>query len=162
MHDIANEVGVTRQTIYKNFPNKEAIMCAVTQWHAKKTLQQTLEESSKLPSVEDKLKCFIKHFFIEPFDILISSPDAREMAEGFNAVTWKEIEAADRLRSAAVEALLAPYSKRIGASGMTLPQFANYFVRTGKATKYRSKDKDQLLSQLQVLEILTLQLIGRG
>ncbi|MEM9017908.1 MAG: TetR/AcrR family transcriptional regulator, partial [Verrucomicrobiota bacterium] len=88
--DIANEAGVSRPTVYQAFPNKEEIFKALIEVYQEESLERIQQLRDKKSSARGKIEEAVEIWIIETFEILHSSPEAREMLDctfGFAAET---------------------------------------------------------------------------
>ena len=78
LSDIANEVGVSRPTVYQVFPNKEEIYKALIRQWQEAAFQQIKETVDTKAAIKDKLSAAIEIWVIDPFRLIHSSPRAAD------------------------------------------------------------------------------------
>ena len=86
MNDIAVEAGIARQTLYKDFASKDAVLSAAIAFYSQKSLTKVVAEWAESPALEDKLGILFAHTVISSFEIVRSTPDAADMIGGYNEV----------------------------------------------------------------------------
>ncbi|MDA4847456.1 TetR/AcrR family transcriptional regulator [Hoeflea poritis] len=162
MNDIAEEAGLSRQTLYKAFANKGAVLQATIRSLADKVVLDIEAGLEKAEGLGARLDLIFKHIVIVHYDFLHSSPNAEDIIAGVNASSQEELEAAARRNIALIERVLEPYSREIGDSGLTVPQYADFIQRTATAAKHAAKSRKHLLALLAALRVSVLKVTGAG
>lgn len=107
MNDIAREAGVARQTLYNAFSNKDEILRALVRDFHRDAIKAAGEHCAKLESVADKLDAVLQHMVLKPYDLINTSPHAREIIEGINVLAREEISASREGYVALLETVLS-------------------------------------------------------
>ncbi len=160
MNDIAEAAGISRQTLYKAFANKDTVLQAMIRSLADRVV---LDIETGLPKAEGlgaQLDVIFKHVVIEHYDFLHSSPNAEDIVAGVNASSQEELEAGARRNTRIIARLLEPFANEIERSGLTVTQYADFIQRTATAAKYAAKDRTHLLDLLAALRVSTLKVTG--
>ena len=160
MSDIAHEAGISRQTLYKEFANKDAVLQATIRSLADKVvldIESRLEQASGLG---EQLDVVFTHAVVEHFDLLQSSPNADDIISGVSESSQDELEAGARRNTEILTRLLAPFADEIERQGLTVRQLADFVLRAATATKYSSKSRRHLNAQLAALRVSVLKVTG--
>lgn len=156
MNDIAAEAGISRQTLYNAFSNKDEVLQATIRLFADRSvagIEAGLESTNDLG---ERLDVIFRHVAIEHFDLLHASPNAEDIIAGFNASSQQEIAAATERTKAIIARVLEPYKGAIEKSGLTLDQFADFVQRSATAAKYNAGSRSHLLKLLAALKVAAL------
>ncbi len=161
MHDIAQEAGISRQTLYNAYSNKDAVLCALIRAHAEQAHAEILEGLETTQDLGAQLELVFDRVTISAYDLLMESPNSADLVDGFNSISQAEIDAAyDQIR-ALLARLLAPYREAILGNGLSVEQLADFVQRMTKAAKSTASDRAHLLDLLQTLKLATLKLARR-
>ncbi len=152
MNDIANEVGVARQTLYATFSTKDDILRATIRLAAERSITAIRRECEEAHSLEDKIDIFLAHHTVKPFERIRASVDPDDFLTGFNTAGEKEIEKSNAAYCAALERILAPYENEIRAAGSTVRDFAEFIQVSSAGFKQTAKSKKQLMRLLDALK----------
>lgn len=79
MGDIASAAGISRPALYLLFCNKERIFQAVLRRHAVGSLEAIQAGIAQLGSPMEKLRTAFEFWVVEPFSLMLESPDARDL-----------------------------------------------------------------------------------
>ncbi|MEM8788359.1 MAG: helix-turn-helix domain-containing protein [Pseudomonadota bacterium] len=160
MNDIAEEAGISRQTLYKAFANKDEVLQATIRLLADKVVLDIEAGLEKVEAVSAQLDVIFKHIVIEHYDFLQSSPNAEDIVAGVSASSQQELEAGALRNTELIVRILQPFSGRIEACGLTLPQYADFVQRSATAAKYNAKSRKHLLEMLTALRVSVLKVTG--
>lgn len=160
MGDIAREAGISRQTLYNTFPNKEAVLGAMIAQLADKVVVDIEAGLEKAADLGQKLDVFAKHIAIVHYDFLQSSPNAEDIIAGVTESAQKELAAGAKRNTKIICRVLEPYSDAIERNELTVPQVADFIQRSATTAKYDAKSRKHLLELLDVLRMSVLKLSG--
>ncbi len=156
MNDIADEAGISRQTLYKAFANKDAVLQATIRSLADKVVLDIEAGLEKAQGLGEQLDVIFKHVVIEHFDFLKSSPNAEDIIAGVSASSQEELEAGAQRNTEIIARVLQPYSVELGQSGLTVDQYADFIQRTATAAKYHARNRKHLNALLAALHVSVL------
>ncbi|MEL7465099.1 MAG: helix-turn-helix domain-containing protein [Pseudomonadota bacterium] len=156
MGDIAAEAGISRQTLYNAFSNKDAVLQATIRLLADRTVEKIEAGLAKVEGLGAQLDVVFRHVVVDHFELLHASPNAEDIVAGFNAASQKELEAAAKRNIAIITRILAPHSTAIEREGQTVAQFAEFVNQSAVAAKHGAKTRKHLLALLASLRIAAL------
>lgn len=81
MADIAEAAGMSRPALYLVYPSKEDILRAVVAQLMTGLLAEIREGLSRFATVEEKLAFAFEVWNVRPFEMLLASPDAKDLYE---------------------------------------------------------------------------------
>jgi AcrR family transcriptional regulator len=160
MGDVASEAGISRQTLYNAFPNKDAVLQATIRLLADRTVDRIESGLSKVDGLGDRLDVIFEHAVVEHFDLLHAAPNAEDIIDGFNATSRTELDAAAERNVAIIARVLSPHSEAIERDGQTVEQFAEFVQRSAAAAKHGARSREHLLALLASLRIAALKVTG--
>lgn len=162
MNDIAEEAGLSRQTLYKAFANKDAVLQATIRLLADRVVADIEAGLKKTDDLGERLDIIFRHIAIEHFDLMHTSPNAEDIVAGFNASSQNELEAGAKRNIKLISRVMTPYADAIEKSGLSVAQFADFVQRTATAAKYNARNRKHLLSLIAVLRTSVLKITGGG
>ncbi|WP_171179975.1 TetR/AcrR family transcriptional regulator [Ruegeria sp. HKCCD8929] len=160
MNDIASEAGISRQTLYNAFANKDAVLQATIRLLADKVIADIEAGLKKADGLGDQLDVIFKHIAIEHFDLMHTSPNAEDIVAGFNASSQNELEEGAQRNIEVISRVIGPYASEIEENGLTVAQFADFVQRSATAAKYNAKSRKHLLDLLGALRVSVLKVTG--
>lgn len=160
MGEVASEAGLSRQTLYNAFPNKDAVLQATIRVLADRTIDRIETGLSKVDRLGDQLDVILEHAVVDHFDLLHAAPNAEDIIAGFNATSRTELDAAAERNFAIITRVLSQHSKAIEMDGQTVEQFAEFVQRSATAAKHGAKTREHLLALLASLRIAVLKVTG--
>lgn len=156
MNDIAAEAGISRQTLYNAFSNKDQVLQATIRLFSDRSTAGIDAGLKTANDLGEQLDVIFRYVAIEHFDLLHASPNTEDIIAGFNASSHQEIAAAADRNKAIIARVLEPYESAIEKSGLTLDQFADFVQRSATAAKYNAGSRKHLLKLLEALRVATL------
>lgn len=160
MNDIAEEAGISRQTLYKAFANKDAVLQATIKSLADKVVLDIEAGLEKADGLKAQLDVIFNHIVIEHYDFLHSSPNAEDIIAGVSASSQEELEAGALRNTAIIVRVLEPFADAIARSDLTVEQYADFIQRSATSAKYNAKSRKHLLELLAALRVSTLKVTG--
>ena len=161
MQDIADEAGISRPALYLIFPNKEeAFLAAIRDFTASsmKIIEEGLTQQS---TVEAKLQFAFKVWTVKPFELMLESPDAKDLIEcghGFAKATFDQIYSDFEAVIVDILTPLASRSRKSSAKGsqLTAAQIAHLIVAATHGFKESADSVAELREMISSLISLTL------
>ena len=156
MQDIADEVGISRPALYLVFPNKEEVFKAAVLQMANESLALIRAGLPRLTSVRSKLAHAFELWTVYPFEIMLKSPDARDLVEcgqGFAHETLAQTAA--QFEAILVE-ILAPLKAPAKSIGLSTPQIAHLLATSVHGFKEPAASVEELRALIDGLLKLTL------
>ncbi|MDV7143876.1 TetR/AcrR family transcriptional regulator [Tropicimonas sp. TH_r6] len=160
MNDISQEAGISRQTLYNAYSNKDAVLCALIRDHAEQAHVEILAGLETTTELGAQLDLVFDRVVVSAYDLLMEAPNSADLVEGFNSISQAEIDAAYAQVRTLLAQLLAPHKAAIGENGLGVQQLADFVQRMAKAAKTTASNRAHLLDLLQTLKIATLKLAG--
>lgn len=160
MSDVAAEANIVRQTLYNLYANKEDLLRAMMRHIGEQSVAAIRSEAEEADGLAAKLNIFFLHFVVKPYEWLQSSPDARDIVDGFNDAARDELAKSYENHRTVLQELLKPYAGRIEQAGLKLPALADIIQTAAKGAKSSARDKRHLNVLLDSLKIMVLTLVG--
>ncbi len=154
MRDVAEEAGVSRQTLYNAFGSKDDLLRALIRHF---TDQAIARIEAGLPACRDlgeQLDLVFAHMVVEGFELVRRTPNAAELLEGFNHAGRDEIATAAARFTALIERILAPHAPALAHAGLTPGALAAFVQRAAKAVGAQARGREELTAQLATLRRL--------
>lgn len=112
MSDVAKAAGVSRQTLYSHFGNKDALLQAVVAAFHQNALAKVQDDWAGMSDVDAKLEVYFTHTARAIFAALQTMPDAEDMVDGSRGLK----AAAEEAQAAEVAALAEVFADAGAAS----------------------------------------------
>ncbi|MEM9409464.1 MAG: TetR/AcrR family transcriptional regulator [Acidobacteriota bacterium] len=160
MQDVANEAGVSRQTVYDVFGNKDALMVASIRLVTTQSLAIAKTKILELESLAEQLEAYFEHTVRSSFELLQQSGDLEDLIRGHSEAGAEEIERSHERHRLLVADLLAPYEESIREKGETVEGLSRFLVSVAINAKYSARDRDELTALLTTLKNSVLQFAG--
>ncbi len=159
MHDVAAEAGVSRQTLYTVFSNKEALLRGTVRMIADRSLEAIEHDCTATTPLSAQLDVIFRELAVRPYQLVHTSPEANDIVEGLTAACAEEVRDAG-LRSRAVLArLLEPYVAQLDAADTSAEEFADFLHTTLSGLKKLARDEAHLHASLATLKRMVLLLL---
>jgi len=156
MNDIAGEAGVSRQTLYNAYANKDEVLQAAIRIHAERSLAAIERRCAEVDDLSDQLDIVFQYLIVKPFEQLSALPHADELITGFNQAAKQEIDTSHEQYRAFIETLLQPYEERIRAGGLTPKLLSDCIQKACVGFKYKARNKKHVRELLGSLKALAL------
>lgn len=156
MNDLSDEAGISRQTLYKAFRNKDEVLCALIRYYSDLAVEAIELGLPKSDDLADQLDVIFNERIISSFDLVAATPNAEDIIDGFNASGKKELEEASERFAILIEGVLTPHEAQLNQAGINITDFANFIQRSGKSMIFSSGDRNELLKQVSTLKQLCL------
>ena len=156
MADIAEEAGISRQTLYKAFRSKDDVLRAHIRSYADDAVSAMKENLEKTEGLGAKLDLIFDKISVAGFDMVRASPNTQDIEEGFGEGSQGELEHTAHRFQAVIKDVLTPYITSLEAAGTTPESLAEFVQRSARAAKGYARDKKHLMQQLQTLRQLCM------
>ncbi|MDB6079856.1 MAG: bacterial regulatory s, tetR family protein, partial [Akkermansiaceae bacterium] len=160
MGDIAESAGISRPALYLIFPSKEEIFSAgLAQVFAGKVVEIRAGLGSR-GTLMEKLLFALEIWCVQPFEMILASPDARDLLESGYAFAAEVVQGAFAEFETVLVELLGPAVK--AQSGVKLPaaRIAHILTTAPVGFKQAAASADQLREMIAAL--VTMVLAGLG
>jgi AcrR family transcriptional regulator len=156
MQDIADEAGISRPALYLVLPNKEEVFRAAMKQLTAESMAAIRAGLPALPDVEERLRFTFEIWTVQPFQLMLSSPDAKDL------VHCGQDFASDILNQVAVEfeallvEILTPLLDDGQSSVLPLTEIAHLLSASIHGYKEAAESVEQLRKMIHGLISLTL------
>lgn len=161
MSDLCEEAGVSRQTFYNNFRNKDDILRALIRSYTERALAGIEAGRAEGHTLGEQLDLVFAQTVVPGFDLVAAMPNAEDFIDGVHSSSKGEIEAAHARFREVIADILTPHAAALNASGITVPALADLVQRASKAAGLHAQDRDHLFTQLATLRQLCLAAAGQ-
>ena len=162
MGDIAESAGVSRQTLYASYANKEEVLRAAVTQISNNTIAEIEAAWRETESIEGKIDTYLDLAVFYFFDMLRQLPDAADLISGFREIGAEELAAAELEKQNLLEVQFQPFEDKLKAHGMTPKSIAEFFQTASTNFKYIATDRDHLTRLLASLKQTTLVMLGEA
>lgn len=159
MNDIASEAGISRQTLYNAFKNKDEILRALIRHYAMDAVSLIRQEAKQKEGLSEKLDSVFHHMTIKPFELLHSSPNAEEILDGINGPARDALLETQVLYEEVIAEILAPYEDGFSSVGLSVADVAVHIFSSAKGIKHHARNKVHLAYMLNVLKITVINMV---
>ncbi|MEM7440787.1 MAG: helix-turn-helix domain-containing protein [Pseudomonadota bacterium] len=156
MADVAEQAGVSRQTLYKSFANKDAVMLAGMQRHLAQKAQLIKAGLAAYDDVSDQIDVILNAVVVMPHAALTSSPHAAELMDGIGQISEAELARAAQKTTAFFAQVFAPFEAQLAGRGLTPADLASLAQIACKSIKGAAKDEADLKQLLATLKAALL------
>jgi len=155
MTDIAEAAGVSRPALYLLFKNKEEIFIGVFMQWLNETIAACKSEMEKCGTSEQKLMCAFEIWAVHPFEMMMRSPEAKELIECSFGFAQDSIKQGYKIFEAAIVPVVASLAGRNPAKAHMAPEKIVHVlasaVRGFKQTAAKPAELRLLIEELLVL-----------
>lgn len=163
MGDVAKEAGISRQTLYSSFPNKDELLAAAILHLSKGIMSQVYAEWETVTNFDEQLDIYFKHAVIAVFEMIKTSHVvdgiAGQSTEFRKDVAARALLKVGEMAQRALAEKLSPFRKEIEDTGQTIEQFATFIYTTAKGLENIATTSEELLPLLESLKISILKTI---
>jgi len=162
MSDIAKAAGLSRQSLYARFSNKDEVYAAGLVLYADRMLTELQTAWATTDDLAKKLDVMADITIVPSFEMLRSNPDATDMIEGAETLEGRAAMAKIRaLKVAALDTMLAPFADALAEHGQTPAQLADFIETTKHAMMTSCSDRAHLDQNIATLKASVLAIAGR-
>jgi AcrR family transcriptional regulator len=160
MQDIADEAGISRPALYLVFPNKEEVFKTAVLQMANESLALIRAGLPRLSSVRSRLAHAFEVWTVRPFEIMLKSPDARDLVECGQGFAHEAIVQTSAQFEAILVEILAPLKASAKSIGLSTPQIARLLAASVHGFKEPAASVEELRALIDGLLKLTLSALG--
>lgn len=159
MTDIAFEAGVSRQTLYSHFNNREAIWLATIEMITVDYIGLIESGVGRASSISEELEVVFEQIAVRPYDILVEAPELHDIVNGFDQASQEALKVADAKFCELIARLLGRYDVVLEKRGVTPIQLAEMIFFCCKSLKQSVKDRDRFISMVEALKKSILSMV---
>ncbi len=159
MNEIAQDAGVSRQTLYDLFGNKDELIRASIRQFSDKSHEALKERLLNCSSLGEKLDAYFEETLVSSFELMQSAGDPEDIMSAHNAAGAQAIQESRNRQKKLISSIL---SKHMSASHdeKTHARLANYIVTVAMSFK-TVKDRQELDELLTTLKEGVLSVSGK-
>lgn len=163
MGDIAKAAGLSRQSLYARFANKDQIYAACLELYIGRMIDTLTRRWAQAGSLAEALHIYGDVSLFPMFDMLQSHPDASDLIDAAQTPEGQIAMTRMGARKAAILTdLFAPASAALARNGLTPERLADFVETTKHAILTTSKSRDHLDAQFATLRASVLVLTESG
>jgi len=153
MSDIANSAGISRQSLYNRFQNKDELLRLVARLYFKKNLVLCNEALQNKSNLEDILDTLIQFFIIEVWETVKSLPEGDDLEQSPHEIISEEVQVATNEKITLISDALIKYLNKKAVQKKTANDIAKYFCASASGIKSLAKDEAELLQLSKTLKL---------
>jgi len=143
---------VVRQTIYKAFGNKDALIARCVRYLAEQKLETIFAGIANAQTLGDKLDIYLHNIVVTSFELMEMAVDPTDIVAANNTAGQAALSASRREQLVLVEDIFSPHAQSLKLDGETPESIAIFVVMTAIAIKSSAKDRldlERLISSLR-------------
>lgn len=152
MGDVAKAAGLSRQTLYACYSNKEKLLAAAIQVVGQRDLAEMKECWKSATDVRAVLDIYCEKVTIKQFEMIKSMPDSEDLIAGLDG-------ASNQALCSVLEDQVSELSKTLQVvadlSVENAHDYADFFVGASKGLKHASDNVETLKKHLRILTMAT-------
>lgn len=156
MAEIAKDAGVSRQTLYNAFKNKEDLLFAAMLGYANSAHDGIVSGCGKDIGLEARLDVLFDLLVQKPFDAMQLAPHIDEIVQASEQFDETQKTLVEEIYYAGIREALAPYSAQIQAAGLELMPLVVFIKSSFRQIKSEAENSAQLVEMFQPLRLLLL------
>ena len=162
MHDIAQEAGVSRQTLYNTFTNKEEVLRGVIRHFGEEIMADLDAAGENSHSFSELIDAILNAIAIRSFERFQATPHADDIVEGVNLAAKDEIQHTIERVRLKIGRLLVPYSEALEESHISPATLAEVIQRICWTYKADATSRNHLNELLRVLKTMLMSVYEAG
>lgn len=160
MNDIAEAAKMSRPAVYLVFPSKEEIFAAVLQQALQEMLDVVRFGLVRYDSVPEKMAFAFETWCVQPYEMTLASPDAKDLLESGYEYANDVVSAAFAEFEAMVAEVLEPVVRAQTAMPLSAEQVTRILVSAVSGFKQSARDAPELRQQLSRLFVIIYASLG--
>ena len=156
MAAIAEEAGLSRQTVYSLFPSKDDMVLAamhIVLDEIKKELRLGWQECDSVESIVD---VYFERAVLRAHQLISKSPDLKDLIYGTGSRTKELAEKAEAEKIALLAGQLQQHNDVLTRNGTNAKRLSKYIVKTTTELKFSVSNKKELSELLATLKTTVL------
>ena len=162
MGDIAEQAGISRQTLYARHANKTEIFNAAMQLITDKVVEEVGEAWLGAASIGDKLDIFLEVAVVRYFEQIKQMPDSIDLMTGSGDGAGTPPQRAEQGKIDLLAGLFEAHRDGLAAHGASPQDLADFFYQASASFKFTARDLDHLTMLLANLKQSTLMMLGES
>lgn len=153
MGDIAQAAGMSRQSLYARFTNKDEVYAAGLLLFSARTIEKLEAEWAKSDDVGHAMDALANISVIPVFEMLRATPDATDLIEAAASESGRAAMAeATQMKRSALAKRFGPFADVLTARGLTPDQLADFVETSKHSIVQNAVDRAHLDAQLATLK----------
>ena len=159
MADIAVAAGVSRQTLYSRFGNKEGVVQSVIEYTTDQTIAQIENKWLSCSSIADRLDVYYQHAVVDIYHMLKTMPDAADLYSPDHTMVAEAFVNSEQRFTQLLRVLLRPCSGALKQRGETSQSLAVFIVSTCHGLKHGSTSESDLRKKISTMRRMILLMV---
>jgi len=155
MAELAHATGVSRQTLYDRFHDKDGIMAAAIGLIADRVCMELRAAFARETDLATNLDTYFRAAIWPTYEIMQAMPDAADFEKGLGPASTEAVRRVGEAKQAILVGLLG---RHLPQSGPTPHQVSRFFEQSSCQAKMSSMAREDLEQFLSVLKASTLAL----
>lgn len=160
MGDLAQAAGVSRQTLYNAYGDKDEVIRDAIRFVTCKEIGQVKAAWAEVADLAGKLDIFITHGPLTWYDWIASTPDAADLVDGLYRTGQAEMAEGSERWVLALTSLFTPHAASLDKVGQTPEMVGRFVYQTAHSAKSGATSRDDLIMRLATLRASVLALVG--
>lgn len=149
MADLAREGGVSRQTLYDRFGDKDGVMTAAIRHMGERLLADLSEAFSRFPNLDRKIEAYADIAIWPMFELIRSLPDAADFEKGMGVASTAAVDEISKRKRAILAGMLRSH---LPPTAPKPEQVARFFEEAATRAKMSDMSRDDFAEFLDTLK----------
>ncbi|WP_202131563.1 TetR/AcrR family transcriptional regulator [Aurantiacibacter rhizosphaerae] len=146
VNDVAEEAGVSRQTVYNVFPNRSALLAGIVRYHYERQWEIIWQECASASDRRERIEIAMRKLVLEPWEDLQAMPHADELELELTTSVRKEMRVIYDDVIESMSAFFEPYEKALSQHRLTPCDLAHMVQASLAGLKLSSLDRERVES----------------
>lgn len=162
MGDIAEQAGISRQTLYARYANKAEIMVAAMELISERVVESVSDAWKDASSIGECIDIFLDLAISRFFDQIRQMPDASDLLTGHSEGARAVQAIADKTKVRLLSELFETRAEMLTSRGSSPREFAEFFYSSASTFKFTARDSAHLRQLLATLKQTTMFMLGEA